>query len=164
MGVYREMTATANTKKRKAPSGAWKPGQSGNPKGPPKHGESWASVLTWASNLTGEEAAKLVPPEMARFFRPLKGLELKRAIVLRVFAALLFEPSPSLFNAVMERIEGKVTQNIEINWRDEAKEQGYDPDKLVDEFARAMVASHMAGGASEGGSGDDATLATDGAA
>lgn len=153
----------ANTKRKPTPA-SWKPGKSGNPKGPPKHGESWASVLTWASNLTGEEAAKIGPPEMAKFFRPLKGLELKRAIVLRVFAALLFEPSPSLFNAVMDRIEGKVSQPVDVSWREEAKAQGYDPDKIVDEFARTMVAANLAGGERESENADPPAVAPDSAA
>lgn len=39
-------------------------------------------------------------------------------------------------------------QKVDLrDWRDEAKAQGYDPDQLIDEFARAMVAGHMAGSA-----------------
>lgn len=135
-----------NTKKRKPPKNAWKPGQSGNPRGAPKHGESWASVLTWAANLTGEEAAKIVPPELASAFKNLKGLKLKEAVALRVMAVLLDNPTGPLFNAVLDRVEGKVNQNIGIiDWRKEATEQGYDPDELVRQFAAAMVAASLSG-------------------
>lgn len=37
---------------------------------------------------------------------------LKQAVVMRVYAALLFDPQPGLLNAFMERVEGKVAQPI----------------------------------------------------
>jgi hypothetical protein len=37
---------------------------------------------------------------------------LNQAVVLRVYASLLFEPQPGLLNAFMERVEGKVAQPI----------------------------------------------------
>ena len=150
----------ANTKSKKAATSAsWKPGQSGNPNGRPRDGESWASVLTWASNLTGEEAAKIVPQELARFFRPLKGLQLKQAIVLRIMAALLFDPSSALFNAVLDRIEGKVPQPVDMNWRAEAIQNGYDPERL---FTRLVEAGRAAlDGESEGGSVADTSTTED---
>lgn len=160
------MSKGANTKrpaKRKATPGSWKPGQSGNPAGRPRDGESWATVLTWAANLTGEEAAQIAPTELRQFFRPLRGLQLKQAISLRVMAALLFEPQASLFNAVMERVEGKVTQPIDVNWREEAKEAGYDPDELVRQFAAAMVAASVQGSGEDSADGEPPDMGDDGA-
>jgi hypothetical protein len=146
----------ANTKKR-ATSASWKPGQSGNPKGRPRDGESWAAILTWASNLTGEEAAARVPPEMAKFFRPLKDVKLKEAISLRVMASLLFEPSSALFNAVMDRVEGKVLQPIaQMTWREYLEQQGLDAatafNRLVEAAAAAKHAAAGAGGTGSAGS------------
>jgi hypothetical protein len=44
---------------------------------------------------------------------------------------------------------GDRKQGIVFSWRDEAKAQGYDPDKLVEEFARAMVTANLEGSAGE---------------
>lgn len=82
---------------------------------------------------------------MAREFRKLGGLQLKQAISLRIMASLLFEPGASLFNAVMDRVDGKVpTPTHEMSddeWRDWMKKNGYtdaDIDELIWEFAAAM--------------------------
>lgn len=95
----------------------WKPGESGNPHGRPRDGESWAAVIKRISNMTGQEAAQYVN-EFAKFFRPMKGITLKEAVILRSFAALLFDPQASMLNAIMERAEGKLSQTIRT-WQDE---------------------------------------------
>ena len=46
--------------KRKAPPKGWKPGQSGNPKGRPKDGESWAAVIKEISDMPADEVLALV--------------------------------------------------------------------------------------------------------
>ena len=54
--------------------------------------------------------------EIAKQLRKIGGgLTLKEAVVVRVYAALLFEPQASLLNSFMERAEGKVAQPIEGN-------------------------------------------------
>ena len=90
---------------------SWKPGQSGNPKGRPPEGESWAAVIKKISNMTGEEAVAYTR-EFTKFFAPFKGVTLKEAVVLRCFAAILFEPQAAMLNALMDRAEGKLSQSV----------------------------------------------------
>ena len=112
---------TANnstTVKRKAPPGAWKKGQSGNPKGAPKRGESWAEIITRIGNMTPIEAADHAN-EIAKQLRKIGGgVTLKEAVVIRGYAALLFEPQASLLNAYMDRAEGKVSDRVELTGKD----------------------------------------------
>ncbi len=126
---------TPNTKKRKAPPKAWKPGQSGNPKGRPRDGESWAATLTWALNLTGEQAAEIAPSYMSKEFKKLGKRQLREVISLRVAFQLLMEPGAALVSAVMDRIDGKPRQPVDLTWRDAAKEAGLDPEKLIGDVA-----------------------------
>jgi hypothetical protein len=112
-------------KKRKAPGGAWKKGVSGNPKGAPRRGESWAEIIKRIGDMTPIEAADHAN-EIAKQLRKIGGeLTLKEAVVVRVYAALLFEPQASLLNTFMERAEGKVVQPVEGNvimtWSDFVK-------------------------------------------
>jgi len=48
------------------------------------------------------------------------GVTLKEAVVIRVYASLMFEPTASLLNSFMERAEGKVVQpvsgNVGLSW------------------------------------------------
>lgn len=109
---------TANNKetiKRKAPPKAWKPGQSGNPKGAPKRGESWAEIIKRIGDMTPIEAADHAKAIANKLRAMGDGLTLKEAVVVRVYAALLFEPQASLLNSFMERAEGKVVQPVEGN-------------------------------------------------
>ncbi len=108
---------SGKTGKRKPPANGWKPGQSGNPKGRPPEGESWAAVIKKISNMTGEEASAYIS-EFGKFSKALKGITLKEAVVFRCFAALMFEPQASMFNAVADRAEGKVADRQEITGKD----------------------------------------------
>lgn len=105
---------TANSKK-KAPPKAWKKGESGNPKGRPKDGESWAGVIKEVSNMTPDDIIKLVGKNndlgVAIAALPPK-VQMKYLVVARVLAALMFEPNGSLWNSLMERAEGKIAQPI----------------------------------------------------
>src|SRR3990172_7525108 len=90
-GQPRFLFMTEPPKRKRTPSPtSWKKGQSGNPKGRPADGESWAGVFRWAGELTGAEAAKIAPPELAKEFVKLGKLQLKQAVALRAMSALLF--------------------------------------------------------------------------
>ena len=96
-------------------STSWKPGQSGNPAGSPKRGESWAEIIKRIGDMTPVEAADHAN-EIAKQLRKIGGgLTLKEAVVVRVYAALLFEPQASLLNSFMERAEGKVSQPLDVS-------------------------------------------------
>jgi len=143
-------------KKRPAPPHAWKPGQSGNPAGAPKRGQSWKEIITEESNKTADEiATELGSNDLGRAYRQMpRGVPMMRLVVRRVFSALMFEPQSGLFNALMERAEGKVPQPIDMTWRDEAAREGYNPDEL---FARLVAESRKR--AALAASGDSGSLA-----
>ena len=100
-------TAIAATKKK--PRGKpFAKGQSGNPNGAPKRGESWAEIIKQIGDMTPKEAADMCRAVAGKLATIGDGVTLKQAVVLRVFAALMFDPQPGLLNAFMERAEGKV--------------------------------------------------------
>lgn len=97
----------------------WKKGQSGNPKGAPKRGESWAEIIKYVGDLTPSEAADMSQQVAGKLRSIGDAVTLRQAVVLRVFAALMFEPQPGLLNAFMERTEGKVKDQIELSGDEE---------------------------------------------
>lgn len=108
--------------KRKAPRTAWKPGQSGNPAGRPKDGESWAAIIASVGNMYPEDVVDIVGQnnDLGRAFAQMpKGVQMKYLINFRVFAALMFEPTNGLWKELMERVEGKVTERVDVTSGDE---------------------------------------------
>jgi len=106
---------TANSRPTAKPRGKPFPkGVSGNPKGAPKRGESWAEIIKKYGDMTPVEAAESVIA-VAKQLKPFGNtITLKEAVVVRIYAALLFEPQASLLNAFMERAEGKVINQIDV--------------------------------------------------
>ena len=150
------MEKSANTvkkaQKRKAPPTAWKKGESGNPAGRPGFGQSWAEVIKKIGDMTPGQAAKHCR-EIAGSLSPMGDkITMKEAVVMRVYASLLFEPTPGLLNAFMERVEGKVTQPVEVSdWRKEAEANGIDAEALVaDLFSKVPQVTDDPGDASSG--------------
>lgn len=88
-------------------------GKSGNPEGRAAEGESWAAVIKRISNMTGPElAAWLKGLQWAKMIGQLPKVTLKELVIARVFVALVNDPTPGLFSALMERAEGKPVQPI----------------------------------------------------
>ena len=143
-------------------STSWKPGQSGNPKGSPKRGESWAEIIKRYGEMTPGEAAQ-ESMELARKLLSIgEGVTLKQAVVLRVYAALLFEPQASLLNAFLDRAEGTVTKHFEHSGPDGGPitieqlsrlSESELNDLLSGLFARASTSGERTSGASAGGEG-----------
>lgn len=133
-------------KKRAATKTTWKPGQSGNPQGAPKRGESWAEIIKRVGDLTPHEAAQSSLELAKQFLKIGEGVTLKEAVILRVYGALLFEPNPGLLNAFMNRVEGMPSQSVDMNlsWKERAKQAGYDPSE-IERQARSAVAGIIAG-------------------
>ena len=129
---------------RKRPQ-TWKPGQSGNPAGGPKRGESWAEIIKRFGELTAGEAAQMSLELAQKFLNIGEGVTLKQAVVLRVYGALLFDPDARLLNAFMDRAEGKITQPITV---DDITQK---PDtELVDEFTDLVHSARARAGAATG--------------
>lgn len=89
--------------------GRWVKGVSGNPKGRPKEGESWAGVIKKALSLTPERIAKLVGTDnsLGSVFQQMpEGVKMKDLLVYRAMAEFMMGSSPSIWNMIMERSEG----------------------------------------------------------
>ena len=108
---------TANSKTRaKAPPKAWKPGQSGNPTGRPKDGESWKAILEEVSNMTAAEIASIVGNAKKKELKTLpQDVQMKYLVVSSVLVTLATEPNASLWNSLMDRTEGKVQDRLEVS-------------------------------------------------
>jgi hypothetical protein len=103
--------------KRKATSSAWKPGQSGNPSGRPKDGQSWREVIADVSNMTIDDILVMVGRDNElgmQLAKMPKNLQMKYMVTARVMAALMFEPTAGLWNGLMDRMEGKVAERLQI--------------------------------------------------
>jgi hypothetical protein len=94
---------------------SWKPGQSGNPAGAPKRGESWKEIIDRIGEMTPIEAAEHAKAIAAKFKPMGDRITLKEAVVIRVYADLLFQPSPGMLNTFMERTEGKVQDSLQVD-------------------------------------------------
>lgn len=84
---------------KQANSGSWKPGQSGNPKGRPPKGQSFAEIL----RQVGEE------------FTPVPGIEDKISKMEAISRKLWAEASKGeawAIRELLDRIDGKPKQNI----------------------------------------------------
>lgn len=114
---------TANSKgavkpkpRLKAPPKAWKPGQSGNPTGRPKDGESWKAILEEVSNMTAAEIASIVGNAKKKELKTLpQDVQMKYLVVSNVLVTLATEPNASLWNSLMDRTEGKVQDRLEVS-------------------------------------------------
>ena len=143
MAVSKSANTTGNRKKRRTPVTAWKKGQSGNPKGRPRSGESWAELIKQIGELTPKAAAESYKAIAGRLAEIGDNVTLKEAVVLRVYAALLFEPDARLLNALMDRAEGKVSQPIDLTWQKQLEQNGITPEQASSIFD-AMVSAAAA--------------------
>ncbi len=106
----------ANSKKS-APGRPWPKGTSGNPKGRPKDGESWAAIIKAVGDMYTSDILSFVgrDNDLGKTIAQLpKDVQMKYLITSRVFASLMFEPSSGLWKELMERAEGKVPTNVDV--------------------------------------------------
>ena len=148
-----------NTQVLREPNGKWKKGTPPpNPAGAPKRGESWKEMWATIGNMTPLEAADYCKAIAGQLATIGGDVTLKQAVVLRVYAALLFDPDARLLNSVMDRDEGKVTQAITV------EDVTRKPDtELVAEFAELVDAARARAGAGLGGGTQAAGVGGDGA-
>lgn len=106
-------------------------GTSGNPAGAPKRGESWAEIIKQFGDMTPVEAADLTAKIAGKLRNYGDALTLKQAVVMRIYAALLFEPQPGLLNAFMDRADGKVADRVDVTSGGEVPENLSIPSELI---------------------------------
>lgn len=93
---------------------SWKEGESGNPKGAPKRGESWTEIIKFYGDMTPQEAAEHATKIAGKLRTMGDHLTLKQAVVLKVYVSLADEPTASLLNSFMDRAEGKVREQVDV--------------------------------------------------
>lgn len=102
-------------KKRGNPN--WKKGQSGNPAGRPKDGESWSAIIAAVGNSYPEDILEFIGKDndLGQMIAQLpKKVQLKYLTTIRIYAALLFEPTSGLWTGLMDRSEGKVADRVDL--------------------------------------------------
>lgn len=95
----------------------WQKGQSGNPAGRPKDGESWAAIIKAVGDMYPADILAFVGAnnDLGKVLAQLpQAVQMKYLVTARVFAALMFEPSSGLWKELMERAEGKVQDHVDI--------------------------------------------------
>lgn len=108
-------SANKSKTKRKPPPHAWKPGQSGNPAGRPKDGESWSAIIKKVGDMYPDDILLFIGQtgDLANAIKKFpKDVQMKYLVVTRVFAQLMFDPASSLFKELMDRSEGKVPDKM----------------------------------------------------
>ena len=140
-------TANSGKTARKMPEGKrFVKGKSGNPKGRPKDGESWSAIISEVGNMYPEDILSFIGTNndlgkaIAQFPRAVQN---KYLVILRVFAALMFEPTPGLFKEVLERLEGKVPDHIDMTTQGEKLTNLSDEEKILRVMALIQKASHV---------------------
>lgn len=121
--------------KKPPESTRFKKGVSGNPAGRPKN---FAELRALAKEIAAEE--------------------IKGTTLTRIEAMLLAMSSSRNANdrrLFLEYAFGKVKEEVEVTWREKAKELGYDPDQLIHETATALAA--LGAGTDNGGGDSDPT-------
>jgi hypothetical protein len=107
----------APKKKRKATSGSWKTGHSGNYKGAPKRGQSWTEVMRWWADQTPAKIKLMIGTKnpLGQGFNDMpQGVIMKNLVTLRLLQSLMFEPTSGILKEFMDRAEGKVPDNINM--------------------------------------------------
>lgn len=108
----------------------WPKGQSGNPAGAPKRGESWAEIIKRIGEMTDAEFMELKRNHPTQ----------KQQAIMAVYMALKNDPQPGVFNAIMDRAEGKVADKTELTGKDGGPIELNDIQaKLLGRFAAADV-------------------------
>ena len=114
-------------------------GTSGNPGGRPKDDKAWGTIVRDVGNMTAEEILEFIPKnnDLGRMIARLpKTVQMKYLVTARVFSALMFEPSSGLLNALMDRVDGKVIQPVDMTNKGDKFESGADAER----FDRSILA------------------------
>ena len=88
-------------------------GISGNPKGRPLKGESFAEIVREVGAMSGNELADAMCNAWAPELRKeISAVRMRDAFIVRAYLAFFREPTGSMFNAITDRAEGRPAQPV----------------------------------------------------
>jgi hypothetical protein len=103
--------------------GRWKKGTPPpNPAGRPKDGASWSAIISEIGDMYPEDILAFLPKnnDLGREVAKLpKSVQMKYLVIMRVYAALMFEPTSGLLKEFLDRMEGKVSEHIDMTTQGE---------------------------------------------
>ena len=106
---------------KKKPRG--KPFEKGDPRinraGAPRTGLSWAEILEEIGNLDGQQALERAGRIFAQLKKYPEGVTLKELSAISYYIRMINDPNGSLLNAVADRTDGKVTEQIDVTSKGE---------------------------------------------
>ena len=89
-----------------------------NLEGAPRKGAAYRDVYGFYDELTADQIAEMLPAgsDLRRMYAQMpKGIEMKHLRAIRIFAAIMFDPTPGLVKDVSDRTEGKVVDRIQVD-------------------------------------------------
>jgi hypothetical protein len=92
-------------------------GSVANPAGRPKDGQSWSAIISEIGDMYPEDINAFIPKnnDLGRIIAQLpKSVQMKYLVIMRVYAALMFEPTSGLLKEFLDRMEGKVMQPVDM--------------------------------------------------
>ena len=89
-----------------------------NLEGAPVKGATYRDVYGFYDDLTADKIAEMLPAgsDLRRMYAQMpKGIAMKHLKAIRIFAAIMFDPTPGLVKEVSDRTEGKVAERIQLD-------------------------------------------------
>lgn len=116
------MAKAANSQRTaKKPRGKGKPFVKDDPRinraGRAKTGQSWSEILAEVWDQYPEELLNLIPngPLAAGIKQYPQRVQVKYLVAVRITQALLFDPTPGLLTEALNRLEGKVKDQLQVD-------------------------------------------------
>lgn len=138
---------------KKKPRG--KPFEKGDPRinraGAPRTGLSWAEILEEIGNLDGQQALERAGRIFAQLKKYPEGVTLKELSAISYYIRMINDPNGSLLNAVADRTDGRVKEQIDITTDNQPLKVAFDYEKLVGSIANRSIRSDNTSSESEGG-------------
>ncbi len=112
-----------------------------------KNPASWGNIIRSITGMTPDEIEKEFGSTVSERLKAYGKKTLREIMVLRAIETFIEYPSSSLWNAMMERDEGKIAEQGQINidihdWRDLAQKLGVTEAEALEEATRIVNATY----------------------